>query len=207
MLTLVALMVLVLGGAAAWYILQGPFPFWDLSVESAPKSVEWANFGTFLGGVAGPALTTLTGIVVALGFILQADSLTHTFNQSGMTASHASLAWARQRLDEVLHREVGSTGVTLQTLVIAHAQGRQTPLAANESDELEKLLPDMVYWLGPCVEQVKLFQSNQDVYGFTLQHELRFYGDVLKFVNAHCKKLPGMLPVTVGLIGALHKSA
>lgn len=205
MLTLVALMVLVLGGAAAWYVLQGPFPFWAMPVESAPKSVEWANFGAFLGGVAGPALTTLTGIVVALGFILQADSLTHTFNQSGMTASHASLAWARQKLNEVLQREIGGSGATLQTLVIAHAQGRQQPLAVDEAGELETLLPELVYWLGPCVEQVKLFQANQEAYGFTLQHERRFYGDVLKFVNAHGEKLPGMLPVTVGLIGALQK--
>jgi hypothetical protein len=206
MLALVALMIAVLGGTSAWYILKGPFHFWSTAINDMPKSSEWANFGVFLGGVAGPALTLVTGIVVALGLILQVDVLKQAFNQAGMTAGHASLIWARQKLDAVLQQPAGAGGRTLQRLVLARAHSLPASLTAEETKALVTLLPELLYWLGPCIEQIGLFKRNQSVHGFTLQHEWRYYGDVLKFVKGHRSLLPGMLPITVDLLGTHYGS-
>jgi len=116
----IVLMLLVLAGSATFYVLQGQFYFWQPPEKGVMQGVEWANFGTFLGGVAGPALTVVSGVFVAIGLALQADSMSQAFKQSNMEASHASLGWARQKLDEVIQRPLRNDGATVQSQTSPH---------------------------------------------------------------------------------------
>lgn len=201
------LMLAVLGLLAWWYIAKGTFHFWITSPGESLKSSEWANFGTFMGGVGGPVLTALSAILVAAGLTMQAHASLQAFRQSTMTASHESLGWARGKLDKILEQELPSprTPISLHRLILAHAQGRSVSLSDEQAKCLDALLPDVVYWLHACVEQVRLFQANHKDLRWTLQQESRFYGDILKFAKFHEKRLPAPVAMSLGFI-ATHYS-
>lgn len=191
-------MLLLLAGTAAFYLLHGKFLFWVLPADGQMKSSEWANFGTFLGGVAGPAVTVVTGIVVALAFILQSDALSQGFKQANMAASQASLAWVRQRLDEVLQRPIGENGETIQWAVISHAHRLGPTLTTDATNRLKQNLPELLYWLHSAVEQVELFRSNQRDHSYTLQHEREFYRSIFSFLHSREVIPSGSLWITLG---------
>jgi hypothetical protein len=62
--------LLVLAGTIGAYVLFGGF-----GPTFSPNSVEWANFGGYLGGVAGPMLSFLALMAVVWTVRLQYDLL------------------------------------------------------------------------------------------------------------------------------------
>ncbi len=198
---IVVIIFLVLIGTTGFYILENQFFFWELPAKGS-QSIEWANFGAFVGGVASPALMAVSGVVLVLSFLLQVDVASRAYQQSSMTASYASLHWVREKLDHVLKRPVRTNGASVQSIVIGHSQGSPvTTLEPDEERRFIELAPELVYWLGAAVEQMELFRKNQEDHAFTLQHERRFYEDVLKFLEYNQASLLGRTSsINLGMI-------
>jgi hypothetical protein len=129
---------LVLAGTIAAYSFLG-----DFGRTFSPNSVDWANFGNYLGGVAGPLLSFLALMAVAWTIRLQYDLMRRDHEKR---TADQQIRWLEGIYRDILDllnaplRSEGNAEPTTTWAVLHEEVDRSTPNPRILKARLEELL-------------------------------------------------------------------
>lgn len=146
--------LLVLGCTVAAYILLGGF-----GPAFSPNSIEWANFGNYFGGVAGPMLSFLALLAVVWTVRLQYDLLRRDYEKQ---TADQHIRWLEgiyrdilELLNTSLPLNVGSESTT--TRAVLYREAEQTTV---NQKILKSRLEEVLKLVTQYCQAVALYREN-----------------------------------------------
>lgn len=146
--------LLVLAGTIAAYVVFGRF-----GPTFSPQSVEWANFGTYLGGVAGPMLSFLALIAVVWTVRLQYDLLRRDHEKQTADQHIRWLEGIYKDILDLLNAPLPSiSGVeTTTTWAVLH---QEVPQRITNQGILKARLEELLKLITQYCQAVALYREN-----------------------------------------------
>lgn len=157
LIAIVLLAICVLVGTVGAYVWFGGF-----SHSFSSNSADWANFGNYFGGVAGPLLTFITIIALAITILIQRNQLENERRKS-LLDQHLRLLDALYRDVEVVAKRplsrLAGGEVTLETVL----DGEIRPFEVDQG-QLKNRLDDALRLIAFYCEAVALYRDNVSEY-------------------------------------------
>lgn len=154
LITLGLMGLLVICGTILSYVIVGGF---SLTLSTNPA--DWANFGTFVGGVAGPLLSFLALIAVAWTLRLQYELLQRD-RERQMAEQHVRwLGEVYRDIQDVLQSSVAD-GPDSPLVTLGEILSTGSDLKLTKGSVLEARLLELLKLLFQYCEAVALYREN-----------------------------------------------
>jgi hypothetical protein len=190
-LTIFALLGLViLGATIGAYVWLGGF------VALSHRTTDWANFGSYVGGVAGPMLSFLALVAVVWTLRLQYKLLQRDWERQ-LADQHVRWLDALYRdMQEVLRAPLALATAATPATSLRAVLDKEMEVSAIESTQLKARLTELMELLGQYSEAVALYRDN-----VTAFFDLRVFADrgarILDRIKPFHALLGALSPITI----------
>lgn len=176
--------VVVLLGTVTWYLNNGGAVPGDLN--------EWAAFGTYVGGIAGPLLSFLALVAVAHTVALQQTALTLEFDRQSADQQRRWLDELYKDIKEALDARIGPD------ILLRDVLDREVAASTVDQQRLTLRLDNLMKLIADYCQAVALYRDNVSEF-----FDLQIYADrgarVLDSIKPFFDYLGNMSPITIEL--------
>lgn len=182
--------LVILAGTIGAYLWLGGF------AVLSHQTMDWANFGSYVGGVAGPMLSFLALIAVVWTLRLQYELLQRD-RERQLADQHVRWLDALYRdMQEILHAPLAVTTGHARTTTLRAVLDKDAEATAIEPIVFKGRLTELMELLGQYCEAVSLYRNN-----ITAFFDLRVFADrgarILDRVKPFHAALGNLTPITI----------
>lgn len=175
----------------AYYVYVG----FDKSISSSGS--DWANFGSYIGGVASPVLSFLSIILLVYTIHQQSEANSHTNDETIKLDMLRYISKCEQEIDSWLKTELASS-ISDKEVQFGHiVWGLVEPSYVNQK-ELRGCLERLLKLTCSYCSSITLYEANVDPYFIYKQHYSKAI-ELINFLEKHVALLDQMAGPSLAL--------